>query len=77
MSIDTEQFKEAITAMSEVEIDFTELIQNISINSDDNIESHGDGIHVCMTPEYEILWVGGGVSQSMSDTIMNDKKECE
>ena len=77
MSIDTEQFKEAITAMSEVEIDFTELIQNISINSDDNIESHGDGIHVCMTPEYEILWVGGGVIQSMSDTIMNDKKECE
>jgi hypothetical protein len=76
MSVDITQFKNAIESVCEVEINFTELIQNITINSDGNIESHGDGIHVCMTLEYEIVWMGGGITQKMSDMIMNDKKEC-
>ena len=77
MSVDIEQFESTIEAVCEVEIDFTELIQNIQFNSDGNIESHGDGIHVCMTPEYEIVWMGGGISQKMSNIILNDKTECE
>ena len=62
MSIDIEKFKESILASSEVDIDFTELIQNIQINSDGNIESHGTNLEVIMSPDYEILVMAGGVS---------------
>ncbi len=77
MTVDIEQFKESILASSEVDIDFTELIQNIQINSDGNIESHGDGLHVIMSQEYEILVMGGGVSPAASKSIMDSLNGCE
>lgn len=77
MSVDIEKFKESILASSEVEIDFTELIQNIQINSDGNIESHGTHIEVIMSQDYEILVMAGGVSPQASESIMNNLNGCD
>jgi len=77
MSIDIEKFKESILASSEVEIDFTELIQNIQINSDGNIESHGTNLEVIMSPDYEILVMAGGVSPQASKMIIESIDGCD
>lgn len=77
MMIDPERFKEAVLMVSEVEIDFSELIQNAEINDDGNIESQGGGVYVLLSPEYEILTMAGGVSPKASQAIMNDEKECD
>jgi len=77
MTVDIEQFKESILASSEVDIDFTELIQNIQINNDGNIESHGDGLHVVMSLDYEILVMAGGVSSQASKAIMDSINGCD
>lgn len=77
MSIDIEKFKESILASSEVDIDFTELIQNIQINSDGNIESHGTNLEVIMSPDYEILVMAGGVSPQASKMIIESIDGCD
>jgi len=77
MSVDIEKFKDAIIASSEIDIDFTELIQNIHLDNDGNIESQGNGLYVLMSPEYEILVMGGGVSKKASQSIMNSINGCD
>jgi hypothetical protein len=77
MSVDIEKFKDAITASSEVDIEFTELIQDIHIDNDGNIESQGNGLYVLMSPEYEILVMGGGVSKKASQSIIDSANGCD
>ncbi len=77
VDVDIERFTEAVLAVCEVEIDLTELIQNIKINDDGSIESMGSGIHVLLSPDYEIEMMGGGISKEASDMIMNDEEECD
>ncbi|UTB32708.1 MAG: hypothetical protein NKF70_00010 [Methanobacterium sp. ERen5] len=77
MSVDIEKFKDAINASSEVDIDFTELIQNLHIDNDGNIESQGNGLYVLVSPEYEILVMSGGVSKKASQLIMNSTNGCD
>lgn len=77
--IDIERFKQTILASSEVEIDFTELIQNIHINKDGNIESYNKELQVIMTPEYEIVMMAGGISPEQNQKMIDqyDKDECD
>lgn len=77
--IDIERFKQTILASSEVEIDFTELIQNIHINKDGNIESYNKELQVIMTPEYEIVMMAGGISPEQNQKIIDqyNKDECD
>jgi hypothetical protein len=77
MLIDVDKFKDAIIASSEVDIEFTELIQNVHLNSDGNIQSYGNGLEVVMSPDYEILVMAGGVSKKQSQLIMNSANGCE
>jgi hypothetical protein len=75
--IDTERFKEAVLAVCEVEIDLTELIQNIQVNGDGNFESSGRGIEVVLSPEYEIISIAGGISPEQNRLIINTERECD
>ncbi|MDR3062557.1 MAG: hypothetical protein LBU40_00270 [Methanobrevibacter sp.] len=77
MEIDTEKFKETINANSEIEIEFTELVNNIKINDDGNIESFGGGLEVTMSTDYEIITLAGGVSDEANLEIMNTDYECD
>lgn len=77
LNIDLERFKQAILEVSEVTIDFTELTQNIQINHDGNFESNGSGTHVILSPNYEVLIIGGGVSKKASNEILNKQDECD
>lgn len=77
MSVDIEKFKGAIIASSEVEIDFTELIQNLHVDNDGNIASHSEGLEVIMSPDYEILVMAGGVSKKASQSIIDSSNGCD
>lgn len=75
--VDIEKFKETVNANCEMEINFAELIQNIDFNDDGNIESLGGGLHVVMSPDYEIIILAGGVSDESSRKIMDSNYECD